>query len=99
MPKYRRKYTNEFKVDAVRQVVESGRSVPEVAEALAISENLLYAWKRKLFASGEALPKKGEKSILDMEREVRELKRELAKVKQDREILKKAAAYFANDES
>ena len=99
MSKGRRKYTNDFKVDAVRQVVESGRSVPEVAEALGISENLLYGWKRKLVANGEALPKKGEKSILDLESEVRELKRELAKTKQDREILKKAAAYFANDES
>ncbi len=99
MGKPRRKYTNEFKVDAVRQVVEQGRSVVEVASSLGIHENLLHGWKRKLAGNGAVLPKEGEQSILDLEQEVRELRKELAKVKMDREILKKAAAYFANEEN
>lgn len=99
MGKPRRKYSNEFKVDAVRQVVEQGRSVVEVAKGLGIHENLLHGWKRKLTANGSVLPAKNEKSVLDLEQEVRELRRELEKAKADREILKKATAYFAKDES
>ncbi|MCA8961193.1 MAG: transposase [Planctomycetes bacterium] len=99
MGKPRRKYTNEFKIEAVRQVVEHGRSVVEVSKALGIHENLLHTWKKKLTANGSVLPAEGEKSVLDLEQEVRELRKELAKVKMDREILKKATAYFAKDES
>ncbi len=89
MGKPRRKYSNEFKVEAVRQVVEQGRPVAEVAKGLGIHENLLHGWKRKLTANGSVLPPKGEKSILDLEQENRELRKELEKVKMDREILKK----------
>ncbi|MGE3166434.1 MAG: transposase [Planctomycetota bacterium] len=96
MGKKRKKYTDDFKVDAVRQVVEGDRPVREVAESLGVSENLLFAWKRKLLAGGRVLPKKGERSMLDLERENRELKKKLAQAEQDREILKKAAAYFAS---
>lgn len=95
----RRKYSNEFKVDAVRQVIEEGRTVVEVAEGLGVHENLLHKWKSKLTANGSMLPSKGEKTVFDLEQEVRELRKKLEKVTMEREILKKATAYFANDES
>lgn len=99
MSKKRRKYTDDFKVDAVKQIVEQGRAAAEVAASLGISENLLYSWKRKLLAGGAELPKEGQKSVLELERENRELKKKLAQAEMDREILKKATAYFAKEEN
>lgn len=99
MSKKRKTYTDDFKVDAVKQIVEQGRSAAEVAESLGVSENLLYGWKRKLLAGGTSLPKEGQKSVLELEREVRELKTKLAQAEMDRDILKKETAYFAKDEN
>ncbi len=100
MGKPRKKYTKEFKLEAVRQVVEQGRSGREVARDLGVNESLLYQWKRRALEDGElAFPGNGRRAPNDLEAENRELRQELAKVKQDREILKKAAAYFAKHQS
>lgn len=79
--------------------MEQGRSATEVADSLGVSENVLYSWKRKLLAGGTALPKEGQKSVTELERENRELKKKLAQAQLDRDILNKATAYFAKDES
>lgn len=95
MGKSRKKYSREFKLEAVKQVVEHGRSVTEVADGLGINRNLLTRWKSQLQAAGEfAFPGNGNPS--EAEAEIRRLKRELATARQERDILKKAAAYFAN---
>jgi len=82
-------FSDDFKRDAVAQITERGYPVSEVSERLGVSKHSLYAWKRKFAktASGET-----EKDV-----EIRRLKRELARVSEERDILKKATAYFARD--
>ena len=93
--KSRRNHSREFKLEAVRQVVEGGRSISEVADGLGINRNLLTRWKSQLQSEGSvAFPGNGKLSAV--EEENRRLRKELAIARQERDILKKAAAYFAN---
>jgi len=93
----KRTYTKEFKVEAVRQVVEGGKSVASVARDLGISANLLHRWQRALEeeAAEKAFPGKGRVSAEG--EELRRLRRELADALEENSFLKKAAAYFAKD--
>jgi transposase len=92
--KRRTKYDRQFKVDAVNLVVNGNRSVVAVARDLGIDANSLYRWKREFSAEGsEAFPGKGRLS--PQEEELRRLRRELDQAKEDREILKKALAFFS----
>ncbi len=98
MGRSRRNYSREFKLEAVKQVVKHGRPVSEVADNLGLNRNMLTRWKAQLVAAGEfAFPGHGKQS--ETEEEVRRLRRELSIARQERDILKKAAAYFANDKS
>jgi len=98
MGKSRRKHSREFKVEAVKQVVEHGRSVTEVADGLGINRNLLTRWKTQLAAGGaQAFRGNGVASAAD--EEMRQLRRRLAIAEQERDILKKALAYFAKDKN
>ena len=95
--KQRRVYTGEFKQDAVRLVVEQKRPVAVVARDLGINESLLHSWKKALLTNGgSAFPGHGRRE--GAEEELWQLKRELSKVTQEREILKKALAYFAKEQ-
>ena len=96
MTKSRRKYTREFKLEAVKLVVEQGRTVSDVAKSLGIDRSLLQRWKSQLLADG-VLAFPGNGKVNPHEQELRELRRELAKVRQERDILKKATAYFARE--
>ena len=92
----RRQFSPEFKREAV-QLLESGsRPGAEIARELGIARNRLYKWQAELRARGSgAFPGSG----LRKERatEITRLKRELARVTEERDILKKAAAYFARE--
>ena len=100
MGKPRKKYTKEFKLQAVRLVVEKGRSARSVSLDLGVNESLLHQWKRRALQGGDlAFPGNGRSAASELEEENRKLRKELAQVKQDREILKKAAAYFAKHQS
>ncbi len=94
MGKSRRQFSREFKLEAVKQIVEQGRSVSEVAASLGVQANLLGNWKRKFLEDGSLQVPEGRQT--DLAEEVRKLRRELRIAQQEREILKKAAAYFAN---
>ena len=95
MGKSRRKHSSEFKLEAVKQVVERGRTMSEVADGLGINRNMLTRWRRQFESEGDvAFPGQGRQT--EAEAEIRRLKRELAVTRQERDILKKAAAYFAN---
>ena len=90
----RRKHSREFKIEAVKQVTEKGRPVAEVADALGISRNLLFKWKREVGSSGAtAFPGNGNLNAVD--EELRRLRRDLAIAVQERDILKEAVAFFA----
>lgn len=86
------RFTDEFKPDAVAQVVERGYAVSEVAERLGISTKSLYTWKARF-----SKPVKVREAEADLAAELRRVKRELARVTEERDILKKAATYFARE--
>ena len=86
------RYTEEFKRDAVSQVTDRGYSVKEVSDRLGVSTKSLYDWI-KLYQK----PEKVRLEETDQVRENRRLKAELARVTEERDILKKATAYFARD--
>jgi transposase len=86
-----KRYTEEFKIEAVRQVVDRGYSVAEVAQRLGTTTHSLYAWKKKYGPDAAEHKEKTEN-----EQEIRRLKKELRRVTEERDILKKAAVYFAN---
>jgi transposase len=89
MSEMRRKYDKEFKKNAVKLSYASNKSVSEVADDLGISPGLLFRW-RKLYTP------QGEKTqYATLEEEYRALKLENAELKIERDMLKKAAAYFA----
>jgi transposase len=94
----RRKHSREFKVAAVKQVVEQGRSVSEVADGLGINRNLLTRWKTELAAEG-AQAFRGNGVLSATDEELKQLRRRLAIAEQERDILKKALAYFAKDKN
>lgn len=85
------RFSDEFKRDAVRQMTERGYPVAEVSQRLGVSQHSLYEWRKKF-----SKPVTGSAGD-DQSVEVRRLKRELARVTEERDILKKAAAYFAKD--
>ena len=85
-----KRYTEEFKVEAVKQVTDRGHSVADVASRLGISIHSLYAW-RKQYAN----PSATHPAAIDQASELRRVKSELRRVTEERDILKKAAAYFA----
>ena len=86
------RFTEEFKRDAVAQVIDRGYSVQEVAERLGISTKSLYTWKKQF----NKPPKERAKESAHA-KENRRLKAELLRVTEERDILKKATAYFARD--
>jgi transposase len=94
MARTRRTYTHEFKLAAVQLITAQGYSVAEAARRLGLAENLLRVWKQKLQAAGEqALPGRG--SLPPLEEEVRRLRAENKRLQMERDILKKATAFFA----
>jgi transposase len=98
MAKQRRNYTREFKVEAVRRIAAEGRSLAEVARELGLGESLLRSWKQALAAEGEqAFPGKGNPPVV--EEELRRLRAENQRLRMERDILKKATAFFARESS
>ena len=89
MGKFRKQYDEDFKKNAVKLSYASPKSVKEIAEDLGIHENMLYNWRRKYTAEGDKT------KYATLEEENRDLQRQLAEVKMERDMLKKAAAYFA----
>ena len=85
-----KRYTEEFKSEAVKQVTERGHAVGEVAARLGVSAWSLYQWLKTYRQPAAARLESQAQSA-----EVRQLKAELRRVTEERDILKKAAAYFA----
>ena len=86
------RYTEEFKKDAVSQFTDRGYSVKEVSDRLGISTKSLYDWIKQ-YSKPESLRVKETEQV----RENRRLRAELARVTEERDILKKATAYFARE--
>jgi transposase len=96
MPRTRRTYTPEFKSEAVKLVTEQGYSVAEAARSLGVSDNLIRNWKQAFHDQGtHAFPGRGKLS--PFEEENRLLRAENKRLLAERDILKKAAAFFARE--
>ena len=88
------RYSPEFKDEAVRQIVERGYSVTEVSERLGVSSHSLYKWVKA------ATPNKTEQNtaeLVEAKSEVLRLRAQLRRTEEERDILKKAARYFARE--
>ena len=92
----RRKFSREFKLEAVKLVRDRGVAVAQAARDLDLHENVLRKWVREAEADPQsAFPCNGQ--MKPEQQEIERLRRELARMKAERDILKKAAAYFARD--
>lgn len=88
------RYSPEFKDEAVRQIVERGYSVAEVSQRLGVSSHSLYKWVKAV------KPDKTEQhaaELVETKSEVLRLRAQLRRTEEERDILKKAAAYFARE--
>jgi transposase-like protein len=90
----RRSYTPEFRAEAVRLVKSSGKSIPQIAKELDLTESALRNWIDK--AEEQSLPGA---LTADEREELKRLRKEVKRLEMEREILKKAAAFFAKENS
>jgi transposase len=86
-----KRYPDEFKMEAVKQVIDRGHSVADVAGRLGMTTHSLYAWIKKYGPDSVEHDAK-----TDDQAEIRRLKKELKRTTEERDLLKKAAVYFAN---
>jgi transposase len=89
-------YTPEFRAEAVKLVLEQGLTQPEAAERLGIPKGSLSNWVVAARRAG-GVPGAGTPTVADLQAENARLRRELARAEMEREIVKKAAAYFARE--
>ena len=92
-----RKYTAEFRAAAVRQVLDGGRTVVEVARALEMSDKTLWGWVQRGREGQALLKREPARPVTELEAENARLRQENERLKLEKEILKKAAAYFAKE--
>ena len=87
-----KQYPNEFKEEAVALVIDQGYSVPEAAKSLGIAANMLYRWKQQFEEQQQGL------TLAEDEREeLKRLRKENKELRMEKEILKKASAFFAKE--
>lgn len=91
------RYTKEFREEAARLVIENGLSTGEAATRLSLPKSTLEAWVRAAKAGKLGDVGKNRRPLTELEVELAKVKRELIIVKMERDILKKAAAYFAKE--
>jgi transposase len=92
----KRKYDKEFKLEAVRLVLEEGRSAASVERELGTGKGVVYGWVHQFSDDPEhAFPGKG--NLKPPDKQIHELQKELERVKRERDILKKAVAIFSTD--
>jgi transposase len=92
-----RRYTPEFRDAAVKQVMEGGRSLAAVARSLEMSSKSLANWVYRARKGQDLIKRAPAQPVSDLEAELSRLRQENAKLRVEKEILKKAAAYFARE--
>jgi transposase len=91
----RRQYSDEYKSEAVRLANDSGKPVTQVARELGVNANMLHRWMREEREAQAAGKTRG--GAKAEQEEIARLRRELARVTQERDFLKRAAAFFAKE--
>jgi len=98
MKKQRRTHSREFKKEAVELVVEHGYSYAEAGRSLGVNGALISRWRRQLDEdAAEAFPGKGKRSA--EQQRIHELEKENRRLRMEKEILKKATAFFVKENS
>ena len=98
MPKVKRKrFAKEFKQEAVRLLETDPRSGDEIAQDLGIERGMLYRWRRELGVTPAVVASVNQALSPDEREELRRLRREVEKLRMEREILKKATAFFVKE--
>lgn len=92
----RRKYTEDFKREAVRLMETSGKSVAELARDLGINDNNLYRWRSRYGKQQQTVNSSG--SMAEVEAEVKRLQRKVEVLRQERDILKKAMSIVSRSQ-
>lgn len=92
------RYTQEFKSEAINMAVNGDLSLSEVASNLGLNYKTLYNWVKGSMPESSST-QAGKSKIRELESELRALRRDLKRARQERDILKKAAAYFASQKS
>ena len=87
-----KRYSEEFKIEAVKQITERNYPIEQVSKRLGVTTKSLYAWIKR-YSDGPSQ----HSQITDQQREIRDLKSQLKRTEEERDILKKAAAYFARE--
>ena len=93
----RRRYTKEFREEAVKLVTEEKMSLPEAARRLSLASSTIGNWVKAYKAGKLGEVGQSYRPLTEIEMELSRAKKELAEVKMERDILKKAAAYFAKE--
>jgi transposase len=93
----RRRYTREFREEAVKLVTEEKMSLPEAARRLSLAPSTIGNWVKAYKAGKLGEIGQSYRPLTEIEMELSRAKKELAEVKMERDILKKAAAYFAKE--
>jgi transposase len=93
----KRAYTEQYREAAVRQVLDAGRAVSEVARSLEMSEKTLANWVRRARRGQAVVKAMAVRQLDEVQAELSRLRAENSRLKLDNEILKKAAAYFARE--
>ncbi len=94
--KTRRKYSKEFKLDAISLVLDQGYGITEAARSLEINRNVLQRWIKE-FESDDGQAFRGNGKLTPEQAEIRRLKEENRRLKMEKEILKKATVFFAKE--
>lgn len=92
------KYDKSFKQEAIRLTLSGGKSIAQTARDLGIKESLLYSWISQAKQSQTPISSNEFKNTSELIDELNRLRKENARLKEEREILKKAAAFFAKEE-
>ena len=101
MAKRRKIHNSSVKAKVAIAAIREQKTVSQLASQHGVHATQIHQWKRRFLDSGElSFPGNGNRQITsEAEEEIRRLRKELSEVKQDREILKKAAAFFARNQS
>jgi transposase len=92
----RNRYSKEFKLNAIRMIIDEGRNATEIARDLGIHANMIYRWQKQYSEDKEeSYPGNGKLKTKD--EYIRKLERDNKQLRDERDILKKAAIFFARE--
>ena len=94
----KKQYDETFKKEAIRLALSGGKSIAQTAKDLGIKRSLIYTWISKVKQSKATVPSDEFQSTSELVDELNRLRKENARLKEEREILKKAAVFFAKEE-